>query len=113
MLDIHWIIIVGLGGFSSHYCLTRAFQVADTLTVIPIDFMRLPIIAIIGYVFYNEPFEIVILFGALMWICIGSLRLPARLWTNMSTSTAPSCTLQILAATSVVAWRQPKATWAA
>ena len=71
ILDIHWIIIVGLGGFSSHYCLTRAFQVADTLTVIPIDFMRLPIIAIIGYVFYNEPFEIIILIGALI-IFIGT-----------------------------------------
>lgn len=69
--DIHWIILIGLGGFSSHYCLTRAFKVADTLTVIPIDFMRLPVIAIIGYLFYNESIDVVILFGALV-IFIGT-----------------------------------------
>jgi drug/metabolite transporter (DMT)-like permease len=59
-------VLVGVGGFFSHYCLTRAFQVADTLTVIPIDFMRLPIIAIIGYFFYNETLETALLFGALI-----------------------------------------------
>ena len=64
--DVKWIILVGIGGFFSHYCLTRAFQVADTLTVIPIDFMRLPIIAIIGYFFYNEGLEIALLFGAVV-----------------------------------------------
>ena len=64
--DIQWIVLVGVGGFFSHYCLTRAFQVADMLTVIPIDFMRLPIIAIIGYFFYNETLEIALLFGALI-----------------------------------------------
>jgi drug/metabolite transporter (DMT)-like permease len=66
LLDVKWILLVGIGGFFSHYCLTRAFQVADTLTVIPIDFMRLPIIAIIGYFFYNEGLEIALLFGAVV-----------------------------------------------
>ena len=66
LLDIKWILLVGIGGFFSHYCLTRAFQVADTLTVIPIDFMRLPIIAIIGYFFYNEGLDISLLFGAVI-----------------------------------------------
>jgi len=64
--DIKWILLVGVGGFFSHYCLTRALQVADTLTVIPIDFMRLPIIAIIGYFLYNETLEVTLLFGALI-----------------------------------------------
>jgi drug/metabolite transporter (DMT)-like permease len=71
MLDTQWIILVGVGGFFSHYCLARALQFADTLTVIPIDFMRLPIIATIGYFFYNELFEIVTLLGAVI-IFIGT-----------------------------------------
>ena len=71
MLDIQWIILVGVGGFFSHYCLARALQFADTLTVIPIDFMRLPIIATIGYFFYNEPFEVITLLGAVI-IFIGT-----------------------------------------
>jgi drug/metabolite transporter (DMT)-like permease len=64
--DIPWIVIVGVTGLSSHYCLTRAFQVADTLTVIPIDFLRLPLIAIIGYFFYSETLEMALVVGAII-----------------------------------------------
>ena len=64
--DVPWILVVGAGGFFSHYCLTRAFEVADTLTVIPLDFTRLPTIAIIGYFFYSEVLEYALLFGALV-----------------------------------------------
>ena len=69
--DIHWILLLGMGGFFSHYCLTRAFEVAETLTVVPIDFVRVPLIAIIGYFFYNEILEITLLLGALI-IFIGN-----------------------------------------
>jgi drug/metabolite transporter (DMT)-like permease len=64
--DTPWILLVGVGGISSHYCLTRAFQVADTLTVIPIDFLRLPLIAILGYFFYDEQLEVALFFGAVI-----------------------------------------------
>jgi len=64
--DVPWILVVGAGGFFYHYCLTRAFEVADTLTVIPLDFTRLPTIAIIGYFFYSEVLEYALLFGALV-----------------------------------------------
>jgi drug/metabolite transporter (DMT)-like permease len=64
--DIPWIILVGVGAVSSHYCLTRAFQVADTLTVIPIDFLRLPVVAILGYLIYGEELEIALAFGAII-----------------------------------------------
>ena len=63
--DLPWIFLVGVGGFFSHYCLTRAFEVADTLTVVPLDFARLPTIAIIGYFFYGEVLEYALLLGAL------------------------------------------------
>ncbi len=64
--DVHWILLVGITGLSSHYCLTRAFQVADTLTVIPIDFLRLPLVAVIGYLFYGENLEMALFAGAIV-----------------------------------------------
>lgn len=64
--DIPWILLVGVTGLTSHYCLTRAFQVADALTVIPIDFLRLPLVAVIGYFFYNENLEIALFVGAIV-----------------------------------------------
>jgi drug/metabolite transporter (DMT)-like permease len=66
MGDVPWILMVGVTGLSSHYCITRAFQVADTLTVIPIDFLRLPLIAIIGYFFYSETLEMALVVGAII-----------------------------------------------
>jgi drug/metabolite transporter (DMT)-like permease len=64
--DIPWMVLVGVTGLSSHYCLTRAFMVADALTVIPIDFLRLPLVAVIGYLFYNESFEFALFVGAIV-----------------------------------------------
>jgi drug/metabolite transporter (DMT)-like permease len=55
---------VALFGFTSHYCLARAFGLADATVVVPIDFLRLPLIAVIGAVAYGEPFEPPVLFGA-------------------------------------------------
>ncbi|MFP6711029.1 MAG: DMT family transporter [Rhodospirillales bacterium] len=64
--DIPWMVLVGVTGLSSHYCLTRAFMVADALTVIPIDFLRLPLVAVIGYLFYNESLEFALFVGAIV-----------------------------------------------
>ena len=71
LFDVTWILVVGMGGFFSHYCLTRAFEVADTLTVIPLDYARLPAIGIIGYFLYNEQLLVTLFLGALI-ILIGN-----------------------------------------
>ena len=41
--DLPWIFLVGVTGLLSHYCLTRAFALADATLMIPIDFLRLPL----------------------------------------------------------------------
>lgn len=61
-----WIIIVGLAGLSAHYCLTSAFRLADATVVVPMDFLRLPLIAAIGYFAYDEALDPFVLFGALL-----------------------------------------------
>jgi drug/metabolite transporter (DMT)-like permease len=62
--DLPWIILVGSAGLTAHFCLTRAFRVADATLVVPIDFLRLPLIAVVGMLFYGEPLELSIMLGA-------------------------------------------------
>jgi drug/metabolite transporter (DMT)-like permease len=62
--DLPWILLVGSAGLSAHYCLTRAVRIADATLVVPIDFLRLPLIAVVGMLFYGEPLELTIMLGA-------------------------------------------------
>ncbi len=64
LAELPWIIAVGATGLSAHFCLTRAFRIADATLVVPIDFLRLPLIAAVGMLFYGEPLEFSILLGA-------------------------------------------------
>jgi len=66
LIDWPWIILVGLMSLTAHYCMTRAISLADVTIVIPIDFMRMPIIAIIGFYLYAEPYSIWIFLGAIL-----------------------------------------------
>jgi drug/metabolite transporter (DMT)-like permease len=62
-----WVMAIALTGLSAHYCMVKAMQIAEVSVVISLDFLRLPIIAIIGMLLYGEPFEVsVILGGGLM-----------------------------------------------
>jgi drug/metabolite transporter (DMT)-like permease len=62
--DLPWILLVGTAGLTAHFCLTRAVRIADATLVVPIDFLRLPLIAVVGMLFYGEPLELPILLGA-------------------------------------------------
>ena len=62
--DAPWILALGVVGLSAHYCMTRAFRLADAMVVVPIDFLRLPLIAVVGALFYNEPLQLMIMVGA-------------------------------------------------
>src|SRR6185436_12501734 len=64
MVDLPWIIAIGAAGLSAHYCMTRAFHIADATLVVPIDFLRLPLIAAVGAIFYGERIELSIMIGA-------------------------------------------------
>ncbi len=61
-----WVIIVGLGGLLAHFCITTALSLAPATVVLPVDFTRLPIIATIGMLFYNEPLDIWVILGAVI-----------------------------------------------
>ena len=60
------IVLVGCAGLLAHYCITTALKLAPVMIIAPIDFLRLPIIAIIGAIFYNEAIDVWIIFGAII-----------------------------------------------
>lgn len=66
--DWPWIVGIGIGSFTAHYCMTRAMKVADAMVVVPVDFFRLPLIAVVGAVFYAEPFDPAVIVGAALII---------------------------------------------
>jgi drug/metabolite transporter (DMT)-like permease len=57
---------VGTAGLTSHYCLSNAFRAGDATLVVPLDFMRIPLIAVVGWAFYGEPLDVFVLLGALI-----------------------------------------------
>lgn len=62
--SLPWIIVIGLGGLTAHFCITTAMTLAPATVVLPIDFARLPVIAIIGMVLYDEPLTWPVFLGA-------------------------------------------------
>jgi drug/metabolite transporter (DMT)-like permease len=61
--DAPAILALGLAGLSAHYCLTSALKLADATVVVPMDFLRLPLIAVVGLLVYGEPFDPFVLLG--------------------------------------------------
>ena len=64
LADAPWIFATGACGLIAHFCLTRAFRIADASLVVPIDFLRLPLIAVVGALLYGEPIELATFAGA-------------------------------------------------
>ena len=58
------IIGTGVAGLASHYCLTNALRWADASIVLPMDYIRIPLIAAIGWWFYGESADVFVFIGA-------------------------------------------------
>ena len=59
-----WVVVIGCAGLVAHTCLTKALTVAPAIVVTPMDFLRLPAIAIVGALFYAEAIDIWVMMGA-------------------------------------------------
>ncbi|MCA0045012.1 DMT family transporter [Celeribacter litoreus] len=62
--DLPWVLVVAVSGLGAHFCLTTALSLAPASIVTPIDFLRLPIIAVIGMLFYAESLDFFVFLGA-------------------------------------------------
>ncbi len=71
---------VGMAGLAAHYCMARAFRYGDASVVIPLDFLRVPLIALVGYLFFNESVDALVFVGAAIILAgiLWNLRLEAR-----------------------------------
>jgi drug/metabolite transporter (DMT)-like permease len=69
-----------IGGLMSHLCLTNAYRRGDAIMVIPLDFLRIPLIAVVGWILYGERLDPLVLLGSLCIIAgiLWSLRAEAR-----------------------------------
>jgi drug/metabolite transporter (DMT)-like permease len=58
--------VIGLGaaGLFAHFCLSNAFRAGDASLVVPLDFLRIPLIAVVGWWLYNEPLDVFVFAGA-------------------------------------------------
>ena len=53
-----------IGGLLSHFCLTNAYRHGDAIMVVPLDFLRIPLIAFVGWQLYGEPLDPFVLSAA-------------------------------------------------
>ncbi len=56
--------ILCIAGLTSHWCLTSAYRRGDAILVMPLDFLRIPLIAVLGWRFYGEPLDPWLFVGA-------------------------------------------------
>jgi len=75
MATMGWICVLALAGLSAHYGLVRAFALADAIIVAPMDFLRLPLIAVVGALAYAEAFDPIVLLGGAVVIAGNVLNL--------------------------------------
>jgi drug/metabolite transporter (DMT)-like permease len=76
LATLPWLALIGVAGIAAHLCLTTALSLAPASVVVPVDFARLPLIAVVGAVFYAEPVELSLFLGAALiflgiWVNLG------------------------------------------
>ncbi|MCZ4351366.1 DMT family transporter [Roseovarius aestuarii] len=74
-----WIFAIGAGGITAHFCLTTALSIAPAAVVMPVDFARLPLIAVIAMVAYGETVDI--------WVFVGAALIFSANYVNILTET--------------------------
>ena len=67
-----WILLIAFTGMSSHFCMARALTYADATIISPMDFLRVPLSALVGWLLYKEQIDAFTAGGALL-ILMGNL----------------------------------------
>jgi drug/metabolite transporter (DMT)-like permease len=70
-----WLVLIGVCGVTAHLCLTTALSLAPASAVVPVDFARLPLIAVVGAVAYAEPID--------PWVILGGAVIFLGNWLNL------------------------------
>jgi len=70
-----WAAAVGASAVSAHFCLTRALSLADASVVVPMDFLRIPLIAVVSLLVFGEAID--------GWVIVGAAVIFAGLYYNV------------------------------
>jgi len=85
-----WIGVIALCGTYSHYCMTQALRHADAMMIVPMDFLRVPLTAVAGWLVYDERIDLFTVIGAGLILVANLLNLrrstPAPKDARMATS---------------------------
>ncbi len=73
--SLPWLALIGLCGVVAHFSLTTALSLAPASYVTPIDFLRLPLIAVVGAAVYAEPLD--------PWVLLGGAVIFAGIWVSI------------------------------
>ncbi|MEO1459108.1 MAG: DMT family transporter [Pseudomonadota bacterium] len=75
---VPWTLFVGICGLMAHLSLTRALTLAPAIIVAPMEFMRLPAIAVAGMLLYGEPLEVAVFVGGALILAGNIVNIRAR-----------------------------------
>lgn len=70
-----WLILIGICGVGAHLSLTMALTLAPASYVAPIDFLRLPLVAVVAALLYAEPVD--------PWVLTGGAVIFFGIWLNV------------------------------
>jgi len=59
-----WMLLVAVCNTLAHLCFAQALKLADATVVVPIDFLRLPLVAVCSFLVYAEAIDPFVLIGA-------------------------------------------------
>lgn len=73
-----WLAVVAITALVAHYCMAKAFRLADATVVVPLDFLRLPLIALAGWLLYGEVVN--------AWVLLGAGLVFVGIWLNLESA---------------------------
>ena len=73
-----WVIVIGICGLCAHFCITTALQLAPATIVTPFEFLRLPLITVVGVILYGEALEWPVFIGAFVVLLANILNIRAE-----------------------------------
>jgi drug/metabolite transporter (DMT)-like permease len=78
-----WVLVVAFCGTYSHYCFAPAMEHADATVVVPMDFLRVPLTALVGWLVYSETLDLFTALGVGLILAgnvLNLIRWPTQGW---------------------------------
>jgi drug/metabolite transporter (DMT)-like permease len=84
-----WMVMLALAGLGAHFSITKALQLAETSLVVTIDLLRLPLISLVGILFYGEYGSVTLFIGASLILAGNGINIYAN-WPKTSEPKKPT-----------------------